>query len=187
MNEIRTDRRGFLKGLLGISIAAVTLPLLPPVTAAPESISILPAAEIEREIEKVFGRLGRVKIEDAWFPLEDASISMYRRHVPPLHRLGSNMVTYETAQSTSLVNSPWQIEVWSPDMSIHRFFDGPDRLSFEFETGAYGFSRPVNFTGVGYITTIENVITRGIDEGQEQALFSLILEGDEKLKRYGDS
>src|SRR5690348_14506847 len=110
MREIRTDRRGFLKGLLGISMAATVLPMLPaidPVDGKPFVIQgeTMADAPTTGTVLRSMGRLGRVRIEDVWLPLEDASISMFRRHAPLVYMPGSKVGSYQAVQSSPLIDS----------------------------------------------------------------------------------
>lgn len=182
------DRRSFLKGMMGISVAATVLPLLPPAEVLPEPfVYIAPAVEntpTMGTILRSFGRLGRVRIDDLWFPLEDASIQMFRRHEPlRIERDGLGHVWIPEGK-THLVNAPWQVQLWSPDIAIHQFFPENKKLDFEFDTRSLGVMR---FTGSGYVTLTENTYTMAREDESDSALFSIVLEGDEKFQRYGES
>lgn len=175
---MKMDRRSFLKGMLAISTAAVVLPMLPAaeIEAAPFVIQgeTLANAPTTGTVLRSMGRLGRVRIDKMWFPLEDASLTMMRRHA----RLVS--VSDVVLQPRPLVLSPWQVQIWTPDQEIGSLFANMDELEFEFE------SRPISFVGNGFITQMEteNLISGNIDGNP--TLFSVTLEGDTKLRRYGE-
>lgn len=196
MAEMRMDRRSFLKGMLGISVAVAVLPLLPGPEVVAEASILAPIIEFPNPAS-ILGRLGRVRIDKTWFPLEDASFTMFRRHAPKvLYMPGSRYGEYlqvnkeylpiplsTSGQGGNLVNSPWQVEIWTPDEEIRRFFGNPKKLEFEFNT------RMASFVGHGFLTQMESEI-RNIqfmpEEGAPPALFSVRLEGDTKLRRFGD-
>jgi hypothetical protein len=191
---MRMDRRSFLKGMLAISAAAAVSPFLPPtgVAVAVAKASILDMAPI---IDfSTMGRLGKVRIDRAWFPLEDAVFTMFRRYEPLLRR--HNYSTYgdtygprnteypptsfvPASEMRPLIDSPWQVQIWTPDQEIGSFFANINNLEFEFAT------RQASFVGNGFITEMEssNVIRR---DDPDALLFSVTLEGSEKLRRFGE-
>jgi len=170
------DRRGFLKGMLGISIAAAALPLLPPAAAETAAISEW-TWKMPPSISEMAGRLGRVRIDRTWFPLEDAAFTMMRRHIPPLYAPSALPGRYDVVMPSELVESPWQLQIWSTEISICEFFAHKDKLEFEFDS-----RRNISFVGNGYLTTTAS------EEflWDREALFSITLEGSEKFRRYGE-
>lgn len=188
---MRMDRRSFLKGMLAISAAAVVLPMLPAAEIEAAAPSILETAPIIEFTSKM-GRLGRVRIDRSWFPLEDAWFTMFRRYAPLRYPSDAiydvrRPLTEQEAKSSfvpahvgPLVNSPWKVQIWTPDQEVGSFFANMNNLEFEFDT------RQASFIGNGYLTEMqtENVIGRDIDE--DALLFSISLEGDEKLRRFGE-
>lgn len=182
---MRMDRRSFLKGMLGISMAVAVLPHLPgPEIVAETSILDLTPAS-------TFGRLGRVRIENSWFPLEDAAFTMFRRHAPLLHMPNPTLLpgkeypptSFSTAARIehSLVNSPWQVQLWTPDESVLKFFaETGGEMEFEFD------ARRASFVGNGFVTEMSTDIRHEWEDGAPPSLFSITLEGDRKLRRFGE-
>lgn len=190
---MKMDRRDFLKGMLAISVAAVALPLLPSmeVEAAAETVEIFKTGAVG--MSEMMGRLGRVRIDRTWFPLEDAEFTMFRRHVPKLIRhnystsgdtFGPRNTEYPptnfaptTSEPRSLVDSPWQMQIWTPDMGVHDVYNHMEELEFEFNIEHRGFK------GAGYATEMERSFmdNREVDEGP--VLFSITLGGSEKFQR----
>jgi len=182
---MRMDRRSFLKGMLAISAAAAVGPFLPPtgVIVAQESklLEMAPVLDFS-----TMGRLGRVRIDRRWFPLEDATFTMFRRYEPlirlpnPTLLSGEKPTNSDMVYRRQLVDTDWQVQIWTPDQEIGAFFADMSNLEFEFAT------RQASFVGNGYLTEMqsENVIGRDIDK--DVLLFSVTLEGSEKLRRFGE-
>lgn len=183
---MRMDRRSFLKGMLGISMAVAVLPHLP----SPDVVAEVPKLFIAPNPASIFGRLGRVRIDRTWFPLEDASFTMFRRHSRPLYMPNPTLLpgkeypptSFSTAAQVehSLINSPWQVQVWTPDESVLNFFASADEMEFEFD------ARRASFVGNGFVTEMSTDIRHEWEDGAPPSLFSITLEGDRKLRRFGE-
>jgi len=178
---MRMDRRSFLKGMLAISAAAAVGPFLPPVGVAEASIlDLAPVLDFS-----TMGRLGRVRIDRRWFPLEDATFTMFRRYEPLIHLPNPALLSGEKPTNSDmvyrrqLVDTDWQVQIWTPDQEIGSFFANMNNLEFEFTT------RQISFVGNGFITEMESsdVIRR---DDPNALLFSVTLEGSEKLRRFGE-
>lgn len=174
---IHMNRRDFLKGLLAVS-AAAALPALPFVADA----TMPPAPALDLTPPLRYGRLGRIRLGGHWLPLEDASLTMLRRHTPSLLYYPTSMpgLYREVAKSSPLVNSPWQLQIWTPDAISYELFNQPQALDFEIEA-----HHRIHFYGNGYTSEYGSEV-RMEPDAPTPVLFDLILEGDSKLTRYGN-
>lgn len=155
------NRRDFLKGLMTLAgtvalgeIAMQESPLLGWET---------PIAYPTRP----YGNLGSVRLNEEWFALEDASITVKRIHQATY----VNHSPYGVGQESSLVNSPWQIDFYLRDSPYHLM----ETSEFDFEID----TQYMNFSGRDFGAEIGSELRL---EGQRQ-LYTFSLEGDSRLDR----
>jgi hypothetical protein len=181
---MRMNRRDFLKGMLAISAVAA----IPMVGMAPETpasfLDIAPIFEISDYLEteaKKWGRLGRLRVGESWFPLEDASITMRRVHTPKnMGIIGKDyQISPQYPKEYPLIASPWKIElaisVWTPN-DVWMIEEISQEKEFEINAGEIGFM------GKGFATTFGFNHTLYPD-GEYIPTYLLTLEGTEKLVR----
>lgn len=166
------NRRDFLKGLLAVSggaILAANIPL--------EWVT----AEIQPEVlslpSKPFGQFGSVRIDEQWYPLYGASITMLRRHTFPMWAMGNEHMkptVLPEGRGNDLIASPWKIELeigepYKP--MVMSSFSG--LVEFEIDSG-----KGIRFQGKGWpiSESIETMLP-------DFVRFNLTLEGDQKLER----
>lgn len=186
---MRLNRRDFMKGLLAISGAAVIAPLLPPVGVAAETpalaaVDVVSDEAVWQTAASQMGRLGRVRLNRTWLPLEDVWIRMKRNFSNLIMAPTSQPGVYQQIQSRQLVDSPWELQLWTSETPA---LDSGDAESYsndmvEFEIVPY---RSFSFFGRGYMNQfgIDNtIIGRERDNQQPVLTYSFVLEGNEKLK-----
>lgn len=193
---MRMDRRDFLKGLLAISGAVVALPLLPlpgseVAAAMPSLLEMAPVLDFTPRV--ALGRLGRIRIDREWLPLNDASFTMLRRHAPldfnrkvtPYRQPTVGEQWQPESYTRPLVDSPWEMQLWTPQplASVHKLFDGSGAdIEFEFDFGRQ--ERVPNFFGRGCLSKFSTEYTTYMaDDAPDAVEFSFVLEGVEKISR----
>lgn len=166
---MKMNRRDFLKGMLAIS-GAVALTQIPEfvvdeVLAAKPDLYIAP--------QRTYGRLGAVKLNERWYALEDASITMLHHYTSSVYLPGTLPGTYDVIKPKRLVDSSWQLDLDLGQDPYDVFKMG----DIEFEIDGRG----VNFSGKGYaqVTGIGNFVR----QEDEPISYLLQIEGDEKLVR----
>ncbi len=173
-------RRDFLKGLLAITGAVVAAPLLFDGSSMAASPSILDMAPII-ELSKPMGRLGRVRIDQEWLPLNDAWFTMYRSHTP-LHTRSDVIL-----QDRKLIDSPWKVELYTAEplaMSNLLFDGGLSDVPFEIVPHShYRLATPPSLPSFFGRGSVSEYGTQMGDIDGGPIVYSFTIEGLSRLSR----
>lgn len=164
------NRRTFLKGMLAIA-GGVAIAQVP-------DFDIVFAEEITDEplFVKPRGRLGSIRLNDHWYSLEDASLSMRRTHSPLIQAPDPDRIgQYKVVGGGNLVDSAWSAEFFVSETLVFMLERGDPEIDFEVESAQYRFS------GKGYLENVQ-VSNLTVDEGKP--MFGVGLEGLGKINRH---
>lgn len=171
---MRMDRRSFLKGMMALAgtAALTTLPLADTDEYAVEVFAEKGKTDVLEELK--YGRLGRVKLNERWFPLEDASITTSRIYSEPIWKVKEDSIgQYEKVAGGQLISAPWELELFVGEDPEEVWKEG--EISFEID------GRGMSFSGEGYAN--EYATEMLVRDRGATILYTFSIEGDNRLRR----